>query len=48
MYADDLVILCPCSAGLQQLLKVCSQYGKDYDIKFNAKKTNVMNSELEG
>ncbi len=42
MYADDLVILSPYSAGLQDLLKVCSQYGNDYDIKFNAKKSNVM------
>uniref|UniRef100_A0A671UZC4 Reverse transcriptase domain-containing protein n=1 Tax=Sparus aurata TaxID=8175 RepID=A0A671UZC4_SPAAU len=25
MYADDLVILCPYSAGLQQLLRICSQ-----------------------
>ena len=31
MYADDLVLLCPYSAGLQQMLKVCSQYGLDYD-----------------
>ncbi|XP_016519354.1 RNA-directed DNA polymerase from mobile element jockey-like [Poecilia formosa] len=42
MYADDLVILCPYSAGLQQLLRVCSQYGYDFDIKYNAKKSNVM------
>ena len=35
MYADDLVLLCPYSAGLQQMLKVCSQYGLDYDIKHN-------------
>lgn len=33
---------CPYSAGLQQLLKVCSQYCKDYDIIFNAKKDNIM------
>lgn len=42
MYADDLVIFSPCSAGLQQLLKVCSQYGIDFDIKYNAKKSNIM------
>lgn len=33
MYADDLVIFSPYNAGLQQLMKVCSQYGKD-DIKY--------------
>ena len=42
MYADDLVILCPYSAGLQQLLRICSQYGIDFDIKYNVKKSNIM------
>ena len=42
MYADDLVLLCPYSAGLQQMLKVCSQYGLDHDIKYNAKKSHIM------
>ncbi len=42
MYADDLVLLSPYSAGLQQMLKVCSQYGTDHDIKYNAKKSHVM------
>lgn len=31
-----------CSVGLQQLLEVCTQYGLEYDIQFNAKKSNVM------
>ena len=42
MYADDLVVLSPYSGGLQQLLKVCSNYGKDHDIIYNAKKSSVM------
>ena len=42
VYADDLAIVSPCSAGLQQLLKVCTQYGLEYDITFNAKNSNVM------
>ena len=42
MYADDLVIMSPCSAGLQQLLNVCSEYGLQYDIMFNPKKSVVM------
>ena len=42
MYADDLVILCPCSSGLQQLFRICSQYGIDFDIKYNVKKMNIM------
>lgn len=42
MYADDLVLLCPYSVGMQQMLKVCSQYGLEYDIKYNAKKSHIM------
>ena len=42
MYADDLVIMSPCSAGLQQLLNICSEYGLMCDIKFNPKKSVVM------
>ena len=42
MYADDLVIFCPCSAGLRQLLRVCSQYGLDFDIQYIANKSNIM------
>ena len=42
MYTDDLVIFSPYSAGLQQLLSVCSQYGFDFNIKYNAKKSKVM------
>ena len=38
MYADDLVVLSPYSGGLQQLLKVCTNYGNDHDIIYNAKK----------
>lgn len=36
-YADDLVAFSPYSAGLQELLRVCSQYGTQYDIEYNAK-----------
>lgn len=42
LYVDDLVIMSPYSAGLQQLLKVCSDYGKWLDVKFNSKKSGAM------
>ena len=42
MYADDLVIFSPYSAGLQQLLKICTQYGVDFDVKYNAGKSKIM------
>lgn len=42
MYADDLVIFSPYSAGIQQLLRLCTQYGVDFDIKYNPKKSKIM------
>lgn len=39
LYADDLVALFPYRAGLQQLLRVCSNYGLQYDMKFNSEKS---------
>ena len=45
-YADDLSLLCPSLKGLQQMLDICSEFGKEYDIKYNPVKLNV--SALEG
>ena len=42
MYADDLVILSPYTAALQQLLRICTQYGTEHDIIYNAKKSSIM------
>ncbi len=42
MYADDLAIFSPSSAGLQQLLNICSEYGINHDILYNARKSMVM------
>lgn len=41
MYADDLVIFSP-SAGLRQLLDICTDYGVRHDIKYNASKSAVL------
>lgn len=41
MYTD-LVIFGPCSAGLQQLLRVGSHYGIDMDTKYNTDKSNIV------
>lgn len=35
MYADDLAIFSPSSAGFQQLLNVCSSYGLTCDVMCN-------------
>ncbi len=42
MYADDLVVFSPSSAGFQQLLNICSDYGIRYDVQYNTKKSVVM------
>jgi len=41
MYADDLILLSPCVAGLQNMLDVCTVYGNELDI-FIAKKCMFM------
>ena len=48
MYSDDFVLLSPYSAGLQQMLKLCSQYGMEHDIKCNAKKSKIMIGRSSG
>ena len=42
MYADDLAVISPSSAGFQHLLDVCTAYGLSFDVKYNAKKSIVM------
>ena len=42
MYADELVLISPSSAGLSQLLHECEQFGTRHDLKYNAKKSDVM------
>ena len=34
MYADDIVAWSPCTAGLQDLLNICTLYGLQHDLKF--------------
>ena len=41
MYADDLVLISPSSAGLSQLLRECEKFGTRH-VKNNAKKSAVM------
>ena len=42
MYADDLVLISPSSAGLSQLLREYEKFGTRHDVKYNAKKSAVM------
>lgn len=42
MYADDIVLFCPSTVGLQSMLKICSKYGLENSITFNSKKSAIM------
>ena len=39
-YADDLTLLCPTLSGLQEMLHLCEDFAKNYNILFNASKVN--------
>ena len=38
-YANDLCLICLSSAGMQQLLNVCSKYGTEHSLSYNANKS---------
>ena len=38
-YADDLALICHSIVGLQSMINICTEFGKQYDIAFNPKKT---------
>ena len=42
MYADDIVLISPSSAGLKRLIDTCQQYGIQNDIKFNSQKSAIL------
>ena len=38
-YADDITLLCPSVRRLNEMIVLCCEYAKEYDITFNPKKT---------
>ena len=42
MYADDLVLISPSTAGLQQLIDICQRFGVAHDIIFNPTRVNSL------
>jgi len=40
-YADELVLLAPTAAAMRRLLSVCDSFASEYNMLFNAKKSNV-------
>ncbi len=41
-YADDIVLLAPSPCAMRKLLAICESYALDYDVKFNASKSNFI------
>jgi len=42
LYADDIVLLAHTMNGMQQMLNICTEFGVDYDVKFNDMKSVAM------
>ena len=42
MYADDIVLISPSTAGLIKLIETCQQFGISNDIKFNSTKSAIL------
>ena len=38
-YADDLTLLSPTAAGLQDMIKICEQFSKEFAVTYNPKKS---------
>ncbi len=41
-YADDVILLCPSRSGLQKMINICEQFGIDFQVIFNGKKTQCL------
>ena len=42
IHADDIALLSPSMAALQAMLDICTKYGLEWDICFNASKTKAL------
>ena len=42
MYADDIVLIAPSSAGMQKLLNTCCSFGVSHDVVYNCSKSVTM------
>ena len=42
IYADDIILLCPSVTGLQKMVDICSEFGLNYAITFNGKKSKCI------
>ena len=42
VYADDVKLLSPTIRGLQKLLEICETFAQEYNVTFNAEKTQCI------
>ena len=40
--ADDFTLICPSICGINNMIDICCEYAKEYDIKFNPTKTDCI------
>ncbi len=41
-YADDVILLWPSRSGLQKMINICQQFGIDFQVTLNDKKTQCI------
>lgn len=41
-YADDVSLLAPSRNAINEMLAICEEFGKDYNVKFNAEKSQLI------
>ena len=41
-YADDLTLMAPTKFSIDCMLKICSEYAREYDVTFNAQKSQLI------
>ena len=42
LYADDIILLSHSVKAMRSMLKICTQFAFDFDVKFNSTKSMVM------
>ncbi len=41
-YADDVVLLSPTVYGMREMLRICSEFGNEYNVMFNSSKSKCI------
>ena len=41
-YADDIILLCPSTTGIEDMIEICEWYADKHYIKFNGNKSKLL------